>query len=36
MHLAEVAIEDHAARILERLRLTVTLGGEFAIAEVVG
>ena len=35
MHVAEVAIEHHAARILEGLRLAVALGGELAIAEVV-
>ncbi len=36
MHCAQVAIEHDAARILECLRLAVTLRGKFAVAEVVG
>ena len=35
MNGAEVAIEHHAARILESVSPRVSLGGEFAVAEVV-
>ena len=36
VHGGEVAIEDHAARILEGGGIGVTLGWEFAVGEVVG
>ena len=35
MDVRQVAIENHAAGILEGLRLAVALGGKFAVAEVV-
>src|ERR1017187_4733026 len=35
MHRAQVAPEHHAARVLERVRLAISLGGELAVAEVV-
>ena len=35
MYRAQVATENGAARVFERLRLAVSLGGELAIAEVV-
>src|SRR5208337_4308757 len=36
IYVAEVAIQHYAARILERIWLVVTFGGELAVAEVVG